>query len=86
MINHKEIDSLSSHNKEDLLSSEKCGCYYCLAKFSPEEIIEWIDYDQTAICPKCKVDAIVSLNEIENENKYLNELNAKYFSYEEDDD
>jgi len=27
--------------------------------FSPNEIAEWIDGDQTAMCPKCGIDAVI---------------------------
>jgi hypothetical protein len=48
-----------SLHRSELEKSELCGCFYCLAIFAPSEIVEWIDDGQTAICPKCPVDAVV---------------------------
>ena len=41
------------------MQSEKCGCFYCLAVYSPSEIGDWIDGDDTALCPKCGIDAVI---------------------------
>jgi hypothetical protein len=30
-------------NRSELLGSEICGCFYCLAVFPPSEVIDWID-------------------------------------------
>ena len=51
-------------HREEVLSSEVCGCFYCLSIFSPEEIDEWIDWDdngvgQTGLCPKCGIDSVI---------------------------
>lgn len=49
----------SSNHRGELESSALCGCFYCLSIFRPSEIVEWIDDDQTAICPKCPVDSVI---------------------------
>jgi hypothetical protein len=57
-----DLDAAHKHcfaNRPELIRSETCGCFYCFAIFSPAEIHEWIDDDQTAICPKCPVDAVI---------------------------
>jgi len=46
-------------HRAEIETSDLCGCFYCLATFQPTEIAEWIDDDQTAICPKCPVDAVI---------------------------
>lgn len=38
---------------------ERCGCYKCLEIFPSEEIKEWTDQNQTALCPKCGVDSVL---------------------------
>jgi len=48
------------HNRSTMLTSEHCGCYCCLAEFSPGEIKEWTDEGQTALCPFCSVDAVLT--------------------------
>ena len=60
-------DHSSSHRPE-LLQSEVCGCFHCLAVFPPAEIGDWIDESQkdtdqnfgkTALCPQCGIDSVI---------------------------
>jgi hypothetical protein len=50
-------------NREELLASTSCGCFYCLRIFPPGEIVEWIDtrndIDMTALCPYCGIDSVI---------------------------
>lgn len=59
------IDLLKLHdrcrnNKEELNKSSKCGCFYCKKIYDPKEISEWTDNGQTAICPYCSIDSVIS--------------------------
>lgn len=50
----------SANHKEALLKDKKCGCFYCMKIFDPNEINEWIeDVSGTAICPYCGIDSII---------------------------
>ncbi len=49
----------SSKHREELSESDLCGCFYCEKTFRPAEIAEWIDDDQTALCPRCGIDAVI---------------------------
>lgn len=50
----------SSNHKQELLNDKKCGCFFCLKIFNPQEIKEWIaDNSGTAICPYCGIDSII---------------------------
>jgi len=53
----------ASFHREEVLSSEICGCFYCLAVFKPDKIEEWIDekndVGQTALCPECGIDSVI---------------------------
>ncbi len=52
--------NFSANHKEALLKDKKCGCFYCLKIFDPNEINEWIeDVSGTAICPYCGIDSII---------------------------
>lgn len=58
------VPSSSMFNRALLERSNRCGCFHCLAIYSPSEIVEWTDETdaapgQTAICPRCGVDAVV---------------------------
>lgn len=58
-ISTREEHKHSSYNREEIEKSEKCGCFYCLSIFPSSEIVQWIDGNETAICPKCKVDSVL---------------------------
>jgi hypothetical protein len=51
------------HNQDEVMVSDKCGCFYCLRIFSPKEIVEWLsEYNKsgnTAFCPYCSIDAVI---------------------------
>ena len=60
MIDYIEAHEYSSNHKSELLNDKKCGCFYCLEIFNPNEITEWIkDESGTAICPYCGIDSII---------------------------
>ena len=40
--------------------TEKCGCYYCLEVCNFKEVTEFVDDGQTALCPNCGIDSLVS--------------------------
>lgn len=72
----------SSHRNE-ILSSDRCGCFYCLQVFSPSEIEEWIEEDikggETAICPKCGIDSVLGSKFPIEDKQFLEEMNSKWF-------
>jgi len=47
------------HNRGELSRSEICGCFYCIAIYDPKDISEWVDDDQSALCAKCGIDAVI---------------------------
>lgn len=60
----QEAHTHSANHREEVLSSTRCGCFYCLAMFPPSDIVEWIDEDergigQTAMCPRCGIDSVI---------------------------
>lgn len=50
----------SMHNRPFLTGQARCGCFHCLEFYSVNEIMDWTDDGQTAICPRCGVDAVLS--------------------------
>jgi hypothetical protein len=50
-------------HRDEILASSECGCFYCCAIFPTSEIEEWVDdwdgIGQTAICPRCGIDAVI---------------------------
>lgn len=49
----------SSNHRDEILASEVCGCFHCAALFAPTAIKEWIDAQQTALCPRCGIDSVI---------------------------
>lgn len=71
MTEHQRIDVVAAHrhsirHREETLTSEVCGCFYCLAVFPTSEINEWVNTQdgigQTALCPKCGIDSVIGSN------------------------
>ncbi|AWN52351.1 cytoplasmic protein [Methylobacterium sp. 17Sr1-1] len=49
----------TSRHADEVGSSARCGCFYCLEVFSPNEITDWIAEEGTALCPRCGIDAVI---------------------------
>ena len=72
----------SFKNKKELLGSQICGCFYCENTFFPIEIIEWIketDSNETAMCPKCGIDSVLSEKYPILDKTFLSEMNKRWF-------
>jgi hypothetical protein len=51
----------SFQNRDEVMSSVQCGCFYCGAIVPPAEVVDWVNDKggQTAICPKCRIDSVL---------------------------
>ena len=47
-------------NRRFMVSGADCRCFHCLHAFSAEQISHWVDNGETALCPNCGVDAVLS--------------------------
>ena len=76
----------SSRHREELMSSENCGCFYCLEIYNPQEITEWVYKNesrvgQCALCPKCGIDSVIgSASGYPITKEFLQEMYAHWFS------
>src|SRR5262245_50647288 len=43
----------------ELWRSGLCGCFCCLDVFEFEDVREWTDGGQTALCPSCGIDSVI---------------------------
>lgn len=76
-----DLYSKSFRNKITLNKSTKCGCIHCKKIFDPNEIKEWTDNNETAICPYCGIDSIVThTNKFDITKEVLDILNKYYFN------
>jgi hypothetical protein len=72
--NRADLEGIQKHSirhRERIERSVQCGCFYCLATFSPAEITDWVDLPNgeederrgvTALCPHCGIDAVLPDN------------------------
>jgi hypothetical protein len=68
------------HNREQIAKSEVCGCFHCLAVFAPTEIKEWVDNDDTALCPKCGIDSVLgSASSFPINKEFLRKMKVRWF-------
>ena len=49
----------AANNRSEVIRSTNCGCFYCGEIFAPSEVKKWADNLNTAICPRCNVDAVI---------------------------
>lgn len=62
----KEAHKHSFKNKDEILASEICGCFGCLAIMNPTEITWFVEEQEvdgkklsTAMCPHCNIDTVI---------------------------
>ena len=79
------MDIISAHthsalHRDAIMASEECGCFHCLAVFPASEITQWADDDQTAVCPRCWIDAVVgSASGVPLTREFLAEMSEYWF-------
>jgi hypothetical protein len=82
----------SSNHRAEILSSERCGCFHCLATFKPGSIEEWVDwpletpegqecaFGTTAMCPMCGIDSVIgSASGYPITNDFLAQMKKHWF-------
>ena len=55
-----EVHVHSSNNRAELAEGIEAACYHCRSIFKAEEVSEFIDGGETALCPCCGIDAVLS--------------------------
>ena len=55
----EQAHELSSYHREALEAAGEARCFYCFASILFSDIRHWVDAGQTAICPKCGIDALL---------------------------
>jgi hypothetical protein len=59
------------------LCGARCGCFYCKSIFAPSKIVEWVDDDDTALCPFCGIDSVIgSASTFPITAEFLNRMKA----------
>lgn len=76
----ERLHAYSANNRSLIAASYKCYCFYCKESMYRGAIEEYADDGQTALCPKCGIDAIIpdSIEESVDEN-IIAEMNEYWF-------
>ena len=78
----KQAHAHCTRNRDTLGRSESAGCFCCLHVYPPAEIKDWVqrDQDETAICPRCGVDAVIgSASGLDLTPEFLQAMEAHWF-------
>ena len=62
-MTEEELKTAQDHgrdNREEIVASRTCGCFYCLGLFTPASIERWLNEESgTAVCPLCQIDSVI---------------------------
>jgi hypothetical protein len=82
-------DHIAAHahsiwHRGEILASTICGCFYCLKRFTPNQISDWVnepgDAGYTALCPFCGIDLVIgSASRYAITNDLLRRMNQHWF-------
>jgi len=56
-----------------------CGCFHCLSLFAAEAINGWTDDGETALCPRCGMDAVVPAEALGFGTTALADMKRRWF-------
>ncbi|MFO7569244.1 MAG: hypothetical protein R6W75_05555 [Smithellaceae bacterium] len=71
----------AGNHRAIITESEFCACFHCENKFPPKDIETWVVEENTAMCPKCGIDAVIGSDSglpIED-SVFLKEANVFFF-------
>jgi hypothetical protein len=74
----------SIRHRREILASETCGCFYCLAVFAPGKVVGWTDETEgvgrTALCPHCGIDSVIgSASGYPVTREFLSQMHGHWF-------
>jgi hypothetical protein len=81
----------SSCNKNEIIASDFCACFYCKRVYEPSQIKEWLfesrgelatkEDKYTAICPYCGIDSVIgSVSKYDLSKEFIEAMNNMWFS------
>ena len=77
----EELHKGSFKNVKKIYKSSYCGCFCCLKEFRPAIIKEYCHDGQTAMCPFCGTDSVISSHQGWAINvQLLKQMHKKYFT------
>lgn len=76
-MNAIQAREASIYNRSEIADADVCGCYSCKSVFASRSVDAWRDYGQTALCPRCGVDAVLPGV---SDTQELDDLHKKWFA------
>ncbi|OAF14301.1 hypothetical protein AYJ54_42215 [Bradyrhizobium centrolobii] len=71
----------SSNHRADIERSQRCGCFFCKKTFGPDQIVDWVDEDSTALCPECGIDSVIGdASDVQITKAFLEEMHTAWFA------
>lgn len=67
------------NNRKFIVPGGECGCFHCLRVFPSNRILEWIDNGETALCPICGIDGVLSSNTSSVTPEFLRLMHDRWF-------
>jgi len=83
-MNTIDAHKYSGHHGQDLLASEKAGCFHCERIFPVGDIQQWTDSKKTALCPHCGIDAVLPDIRVDISPEFLAKMNDDWFKKKAD--
>jgi hypothetical protein len=82
MISSTRLHRIYEHsrlNRQFMTPGVVCRCFYCLRTFSSEQIGRWVDDGNTALCPHCGIDSVLSSSADPLSDSLIQQLHTAYF-------
>ena len=76
-----DLHRTSSDSKKYSKNVKIVGCFSCSSIYPSQEIDEYVNLGQTALCPFCSIDAVIPLDDFQpiQYKEVLEELNDYFF-------
>ncbi len=65
-------------NRPSIMKGGYCGCFKCLRVYPGSEVVTWTG-DDTAVCPYCQIDSVLSVNDSPITPDFLRAMYERYF-------
>ena len=70
----------SSAHRDELISSAMSRCFYFIESFKPSDVQEWVDEQQTAMCPRCGIDSVIgNASEVDMGDEFFRQMKWYWF-------
>lgn len=79
ILSMNERHKYCTNNRKYIEQSENSGCFFCCEIYPAKSIFEFVDDDQTALCPKCGIDSVIPDVAVNLSTEMLNKMRKFWF-------